>query len=227
MKLITDVALSAESQPDPYILEAGGKFYIYATSGYGVAVYRSDNLFGGYEKLGETGHIEGRTAYWAPSVIEMDGKFYMYVSCMPEDSDDAHDQAMFVLTADKPEGPYRRLSPEPVLEGFNVEDPFAWHDGKEFHIWAKDMEGTITGELHAGAHFVSADGIRWTYREKAYSRSIRNRNGEMIHLGCLERPQLLFDENGEPEYLFAAAADGPGGFRNAFNTWNIAVALNE
>ena len=49
----------------------------------------------------------------------------------------------------------------------------------------------------------------------------------MIHLGCLERPQLLFDENGEPEYLFAAAADGPGGFRNAFNTWNIAVALNE
>ena len=69
MKLITDVALSAESQPDPYILEAGGKFYIYATSGYGVAVYRSDNLFGGYEKLGETGHIEGRTAYWAPSSV--------------------------------------------------------------------------------------------------------------------------------------------------------------
>ena len=157
----------------------------------------------------------------APCVLP-DGRIYLYYR-----SNTPIGLRIGLAAADKPEGPYRRLSPEPVLEGFNVEDPFAWHDGKEFHIWAKDMEGTITGELHAGAHFVSADGIRWTYREKAYSRSIRNRNGEMIHLGCLERPQLLFDENGEPEYLFAAAADGPGGFRNAFNTWNIAVALNE
>ena len=157
----------------------------------------------------------------APCVLP-DGRIYLYYR-----SNTPKGLRIGLAAADKPEGPYRRLSPEPVQEGFNVEDPFAWHDGKEFHIWAKDMEGTITGELHAGAHFVSADGIRWTYREKAYSRSIRNRNGEMIHLGCLERPQLLFDENGEPEYLFAAAADGPGGFRNAFNTWNIAVALNE
>lgn len=29
MKLITDVKLVAESQPDPYILAANGKFYIY------------------------------------------------------------------------------------------------------------------------------------------------------------------------------------------------------
>ena len=57
MKLITDVKLAAESQPDPYILAANGKFYIYATSGNGVALYRSDNLFGGYEKLGENRRI--------------------------------------------------------------------------------------------------------------------------------------------------------------------------
>lgn len=106
MKLITDAKLQNYSQPDPYILEANGKYYIYATGAEGVNVYRSDDLFGGYEYLGITGMVEGRKQYWAPSVIELDGKFYMYVSCMPEKATDAHEEAMFVMTADKPEGPF-------------------------------------------------------------------------------------------------------------------------
>jgi hypothetical protein len=27
--------------------------------------------------------------------------------------------------------------------------------------------------------------------------------------------------------MFAAAADGPGGFKNAKNTWNIAIPMQE
>ena len=60
MKLITDAKLQNYSQPDPYILEANGKYYIYATGAEGVNVYRSDDLFGGYEYLGITGMVEGR-----------------------------------------------------------------------------------------------------------------------------------------------------------------------
>ena len=82
MKLITAAKLQDYSQPDPYMIEANGKFYIYATGDDGVNVYRSDDLFGGYEYLGKTGAVEGKKEYWAPSVIELDGKFYMYVSCM-------------------------------------------------------------------------------------------------------------------------------------------------
>ena len=127
--------------------------------------------------------------------------------------------------ADTPAGPYRRKLNHPVLEGFNVEDPFVWHDGKRFRMLAKDMTGEITGELHAGAAFESNDGIDWRCLGKGYSRAIRNERNEEIHFGSLERPQLLLNEHGEPEYLFAAVADGPGGFRNAAHTWNICAGI--
>lgn len=106
-----------------------------------------------------------------------------------------------------------------------MEDPFVWHDGKRFRMLAKDMTGEITGELHAGAAFESDDGINWRCLGKGYSRTIRNENGGEFRFGSLERPQLLLNEHGEPEYLFAAVADGPGGFRNAAHTWNICAGI--
>ncbi len=127
--------------------------------------------------------------------------------------------------ADRPEGPYVRQGNGPVLEGFSVEDPFVWHDGKDFRMFAKDMDGSITGEKHAGAAFVSANGIKWEYSHKAYSRTVVDSRGNEIHLGSLERPQPLIEADGSMRYLFAAAADGPGGFRNAANTWNACCLL--
>lgn len=133
-----------------------------------------------------------------------------------------------VAGADTFRGPYRRLSDEPVLRfesGDFVEDPFVWWNGDHYEMLAKDMLGGITGELHAGAHFRSDDALNWEPVDppKAYSRRITFENGEALHLGCLERPQLLFNERGDPICLFAAAADGIGGFHNALNTWNIAI----
>jgi len=135
-----------------------------------------------------------------------------------------------VAAADSFEGPYRRLTDEPVLRfegGDFVEDPFVWWDKDHYEMLAKDMLGGITGEVHAGAHFQSRDAIHWTSMKppKAYSRTITFENGEATRLGCLERPQLLFDKQGRPICLFAAAADGPGGFNHALNTWNIAIPL--
>lgn len=127
-------------------------------------------------------------------------------------------------------GPYERLSDGPVLRfpsGDFVEDPYVWWAGDHYEMLAKDMLGGITGEVHAGAHFRSPDGFDWSPMEpaKAYSRELTFENGKTVRLGCLERPQLLLDEQASPLCLFAAAADGPGGFTNAENTWNIAIPL--
>jgi hypothetical protein len=135
-----------------------------------------------------------------------------------------------VAGADSFEGPYRRLSDDPVLRfegGDYVEDPYVWWAEDHYEMLAKDMLGGITGELHAGAHFRSDDAIHWTPMDppKAYSRTVSFENGDMIQLGCLERPQLLFDKQNRPLCLFAAAGDGPGGFHQASNTWNISIPL--
>ncbi len=127
------------------------------------------------------------------------------------------------------EGPYERISDEPVLQlpgGNFVEGPYIWDAGGHFEMVAKDMTGGITGEKHAGVHALSDDGLNWrpAPQPKAYSRTVKWSDGAETTQGSLERPQLLF-ENGKPAYLFAATADGPGGFRAASNTWNLVIPL--
>jgi hypothetical protein len=125
--------------------------------------------------------------------------------------------------------PFERLSDEPVLtfpgDEF-VEDPCVWHNGDHYELIAKDIKGGICGEVHAGIHARSDDGLAWTLCDppKAYSRSIRWDDGTVTNQGCVERPQLLFHD-GVPTHLFAATGDGPGGFRNCDRSWNLVIPL--
>lgn len=132
-----------------------------------------------------------------------------------------------LAVADSPEGPYTRIQNGPVINDYHVEDPFVWHNGNCFNMLAKDISGNITGEANAGVRFISDDGIAWLVADNpvGYSKEVEFEDGSRARLGCLERPQMLFDENHRPKCFFAAAADGPGHFRNAINTWNIAVPL--
>jgi hypothetical protein len=127
------------------------------------------------------------------------------------------------------DAPFERISDDPVLifEGDNyVEDPFVWWAGDHLELVAKDMTGGITGEVHAGIHATSPDGLRWTLSDppKAYSRRVVWDDGSVTVQGSLERPQLLFHD-GVPTHLFCATGDGPGGFRNATRTWNMVLPL--
>lgn len=54
--------------------------------------------------------------------------------------------------------------------------------------------------------------------------SVKWDDGTTTVQGCLERPLLLF-EHGRPTHLFAATADGPGGFDRARNTWTTVLPL--
>lgn len=161
----------------------------------------------------------------APCVTP-DGRIFLYYRSNTPDG-----LRIGLAVAESFEGPYERAKDGPVLEGIYVEDPFVWHNGNGFEMIAKDMTGKITGEFHAGAHFLSDDGINWHVAEqpKAYSKTIRYSDGSTVTLGSLERPQLLFNADGIPECMFAAAADGPGGgfqFENTRNTWNIAIPIS-
>ena len=131
-----------------------------------------------------------------------------------------------LAVAAAPEGPYIRGN-EPALRDMAIEDPFVWHNGENFEMIAKDISGKLTGEIHAGAQFASLDGQNWEYSGKAYSRNIKFDDGSCVTLGSLERPQLFFNADGVPQALFAAAADGPGGFDLAANTWNQMIPLKK
>ncbi len=134
-----------------------------------------------------------------------------------------------IAGADRYDKPFERLSDDPIQlfgEGPGVEDPYLWWAGDHFEAIMKDMSGAITGEAHAGVHATSPDARRWSLmpQPKAYSRTIRWDDGASTVQGSVERPQLLFDGD-RITHLFAATADGPGGFRNALNTWTMALPL--
>lgn len=105
MKLIKTAEGKYPAQPDPYIVKSeDGKYYIYVTGADGVHAFRADCLLGEYEDIGIVFNMPGRKEYWAPSVAFIDGKYYMYVSCMAEDGSEF--QAMHVASSDVPEGPF-------------------------------------------------------------------------------------------------------------------------
>lgn len=119
MKLIQKREGQYPSQPDPYVIKSRGRFYMYVTGADGVHAFASDSLFGGYEDIGRVFFADGFKEYWAPAVIELDGKFYMYVSFMPENESDVHLEAIHVAVSDNPEGPFTCV--KKLLHPFSID----------------------------------------------------------------------------------------------------------
>jgi len=123
-----------------------------------------------------------------------------------------------------PRGPFE-VQPDPVLavpvgggEFAAAEDPYLWYSERHsiFHALVKDHAGRITGSKSL-ALFESPDGIEWkpSAHRLAFELQIPWEDGTVTELQNLERAQLLFDEEGEPIMLYAAAAVNR--FEHSFN----------
>ncbi len=123
-------------------------------------------------------------------------------------------------------------SDAPLFDDDNTsfEDPFVFETGGHFEMIAKDLTGNTTGQLHAGTHLLSPDGIAWrpAPRPMAYSRVVTFDDGTTRELSNLERPFLLL-EAGRPTHLFAAMGEGAekvaGGFKGIRRAWNGVIPL--
>ncbi len=124
-----------------------------------------------------------------------------------------------IAVADTPDGEFTRLTENPILElgeDKHIEDPFLWYDEKrkKFCLLAKDdkkgEDFGITGEWGSGFYAESDDCIHFYLpkQPKAYSRTVTMKDGSVKTQGNLERPWLLFDENGKPIYLYNATGSG-------------------
>ncbi|MCM4156964.1 glycosyl hydrolase family 43 [Gramella sp. AN32] len=139
------------------------------------------------------------------------------------------DMGVGVATAPSFEGPYTVLGDAPLfsMDRFGeIEDPALWSDKNGFHMLAKDQRGLITGHEGDGLLAHSEDGIHWVLdnNPQAYTKTVKWDNGKTIKQGQLERPFVLV-ENGQPTHLFFATMDGPGGFGNGTQTWNMVIPL--
>ena len=142
-----------------------------------------------------------------------------------------------VAVADKPDGPFQRLSDAPILQfedtNLHVEDPFLWYDRNRelFCLIAKDdsKNGSfgITGEWGSGFYAESKDCLHFSIPDaaKVYSRNVCWKGGAKTRQGNMERPWLLVDENQRPCYLFCASGAGENPYSFQGRTFVIASEM--
>ena len=119
------------AQADPFIFEDDGKFYIYATATKGVDAYFSDDLFSEWEYYGVVTDYDG-VNYWAPSVLKIDGVYYMYVSCQVDGST----QQMKVFSAPSPLGPFKYI--KTFYDYFSIDSHVVQNENGLFLWFAKN-----------------------------------------------------------------------------------------
>ena len=136
-------------QADPFILKANGRYYIYVTGHDAVYAYHSDNLFSGWEYYGPVFKYNKEYVedYWAPSVIELGGKFYMYNSFeyLNETPDKGgHTQTMFVSEAESPLGPFTNA--QQILKPFSIDSHIVKNENGLFLFYSTNrFEGGRIG----------------------------------------------------------------------------------
>ena len=109
-------------QADPFIFKSKGRYYIYTTGHDGIYAYSSDSLFDGWKFEGMVLTDGRHDSWWAPSVIELDGKYFMYNSFEIEGytpDKGGHRGAMHVSVADNPLGPFKVV--KQLLQPFSID----------------------------------------------------------------------------------------------------------
>lgn len=89
------------------------------------------------------------------------------------------------------------------------EDPFLWKNSRGYHglfhacTWTDSLGANWPVAEWAGRYGYSQDGKQWTFSPvPAYNGTITWKNGTTSVFSRMERPVLVFDDNGNPTHLF-------------------------
>ncbi|MBQ4353824.1 MAG: glycoside hydrolase family 43 protein [Clostridia bacterium] len=123
---------------DPFILLADGKYYLYSTnSDAGYKCYVSDDLANWeYAGMGLSKEdVQGDRWFWAPEIIEKDGKFYMIYSS---------EEHIGVAVSDSPAGPFRQTEKKWLSERNAIDgDFFVDDDGQVYLYYVRFDHGNV------------------------------------------------------------------------------------
>jgi hypothetical protein len=212
-----------------------GKHCITARSHKRVGVAVADNPHGPWQRFDNPILPTKPNTFYSfltsnPSpIIHPDGSVLLMFKARAYEGNTHGDMTIGLAKAEHYLGPYTVVNSEPIFGPGRlgvIEDPSIWLDQEGYHMLAKDMGDQICGEQHAGILCHSDNGLDWRLDPEplAYSKHIRWDDGTSGFLGQMERVFPLV-ENGVVTTLFFAVMDGPGGFGNGRNSWNLALPL--
>ena len=176
----------------------------------------------------------GITTNPAPVVFDNGETYLLYKSKIYDvKMDESNPLKVGVAHADNIEGPYTRYFDKPILDepGSAYEDPYIWFDKEKnrFCVLLKDCNGSIGGE-YGDLLYAESDDCKHFYFAKTprlVSRHVTWVDGHQSHQCNLERPCLLFDENGVPTHLFCASGSGDQPYYFKDETYILCVKLEK
>lgn len=120
---------------DPHVLKHSDTYYLYGTDTKhynGFKVYSSDDLVNWVEHdekvLVPGPETGGSKSFWAPEVVEKNGKFYMFYT--------ADEAFMYVAVSDSPLGPFTKHSNGRIFENWALDgNYFKDDDGQEYYYF--------------------------------------------------------------------------------------------
>ena len=149
---------------DPVVLRHGGMYYAYCTHSpdspnmvHGIRLHVSEDLVHwkdqGYVLKREDSWGDSR--FWAPDIVERDGKFYLYY---------AADTRICVATADSPSGPFRQQHRRPMAPDSIRIDAHVFQntDGQNYFYYVDFNRGNEIwgGRLNDDMISVDADSLQ-------------------------------------------------------------------
>ncbi|MDB4654600.1 glycoside hydrolase family 43 protein, partial [Rubripirellula sp.] len=149
---------------DPVVLRHGGMYYAYSTHSpdspdmvHGIRMHLSKDLVH-WEDQGYVLKAKdswGNSRFWAPDIVERDGKFYLYY---------AADTRICVATADSPSGPFRQRNQRPMNpESLRIDaHVFKDSDGQYYLYYVDFNHGNEIwgGRLNDDMMTVDADSLK-------------------------------------------------------------------
>jgi len=166
-----------------------------------------------------------------PSVTRgWDDRYYMMFKSYNTVSGRGGHMCHWMAIADDPAGPFTLAGPAFDKAEFAAEDPYLWFDEerRRFYAIVKNFrkDGALGKQRGALALVTSADGLH-DWKPAAHplvtNRRYVDDQGQERTLAHIERPQLLFDEQGRIQCLFAAAS-----YKNPFRgapTFNLHIPI--
>lgn len=120
---------------DPFILLADGKYYLYSTNdANGYKCWVSDDLVN-WELTGlglSKEDVQGDRWFWAPEIIEKDGKYYMIYSS---------EEHLGVAVADSPAGPFKQENKRWLSERNAIDGDFFRDDDGQVYLYYVRFDG--------------------------------------------------------------------------------------
>ena len=142
-----------------------------------------------------------------------------------------------VALGDSPTGPFTATDnfvfdiDDGTGQKVSAEDPYVWFHKKDncFYAVVKDFTGKLTKSEPGLAMLKSVDGIHWELATQPLfmKKELKLKDGSLLKVANLERPQILLDKNDDPLVLFAACSVEPCGNKTDGSTFNVQIPIRK